>query len=638
VLTFLSPLFLAGTLAAAVPIVLHLLKREPEPRVRFAAVRLLKRAPVEQTERHRLREWLLLALRVATLVLLAFAFARPFFPTGTAAAASGVTVVALDTSFSMTAPGRFERARQLAKDAIARAPSGDLVGVITFDDTAEIVARPSVDRVLARSAIDHAAPAFGATRYRAALATATQALALAPGRRASIVLVTDLQENGWDEGDRAVVPDGARVDIVDVGEPVANLAVTAIRPLPDRLVATIHNAGPRPRDVTARLTIDGRPGGEAALSLGAGQNGDVTFPGAARGSAASVAVDDPDGPAADNVRYAVLQGSRRPSVLVVTGTGSGGSDAFYLRHALAGADAAGRSYDVVVTSGAQLSAPPSAGGDPAGNLSAHAAVVLVSTRGLERRGREALAALVQGGGGLLLAAGPDVDGDVAADILGSGSALQITHVPGVNTGTRTLAPVDARHPIFRPFASSAPTLTLVQFRDAARISADGCQTLARFTTGDRAVLECAVGDGRALILASDLDNRWNDFPLHASFVPFLHEAIRHLASGARPLTSDYVVAAAPAGVPRRPGVHTLASGPGGEPRRIAVNVDPRESVSARLTVDEFQSAVTHMKEADRPAVHVQARQQEDNQHLWQYAIALMVITLTVEGLVAARTT
>ena len=50
-MAFLSPLFLYGALAAAVPIVLHLLKREPEARVRFAAVKLLKKAPVEHTQR-----------------------------------------------------------------------------------------------------------------------------------------------------------------------------------------------------------------------------------------------------------------------------------------------------------------------------------------------------------------------------------------------------------------------------------------------------------------------------------------------------------------------------------------------------------------------------------------------------------
>jgi len=97
-LSFLSPLFLAGVAAAAVPIVLHLLKREPEARVQFAAVKLLKKAPVEHTQRRHLRELILLALRITAFVLLALAFARPFFASGAAIGTAGVTVVALDTS------------------------------------------------------------------------------------------------------------------------------------------------------------------------------------------------------------------------------------------------------------------------------------------------------------------------------------------------------------------------------------------------------------------------------------------------------------------------------------------------------------------------------------------------------------
>src|SRR5438874_5425336 len=113
-ISLLAPLFLVGAAAAAIPLVLHLLKREPEPRVKFAAVKLLRRAPVELTEKRHLRELLLLALRVATLVLLALAFARPFFASGAAARSVGATLVAIDTSYSMSAPGRIERARQLA--------------------------------------------------------------------------------------------------------------------------------------------------------------------------------------------------------------------------------------------------------------------------------------------------------------------------------------------------------------------------------------------------------------------------------------------------------------------------------------------------------------------------------------------
>jgi len=103
-LSFLSPLFLVGAAAAALPIVLHLLKRQPEARVKFAAVKLLKRAPVEHTQKRHLRQLILLALRISALLLLALAFARPFFATGAALGNSGVTVVALDTSLSVSAP------------------------------------------------------------------------------------------------------------------------------------------------------------------------------------------------------------------------------------------------------------------------------------------------------------------------------------------------------------------------------------------------------------------------------------------------------------------------------------------------------------------------------------------------------
>ena len=69
-MAFLSPLFLAGALAAALPVVLHFLKREPEQRLAFPAVHLLKHAPVETAGRRRLRELLLHHCKLLLLGLL----------------------------------------------------------------------------------------------------------------------------------------------------------------------------------------------------------------------------------------------------------------------------------------------------------------------------------------------------------------------------------------------------------------------------------------------------------------------------------------------------------------------------------------------------------------------------------------
>ena len=634
-LAFLSPLFLAGMAAAAIPLVLHLLKREPEPRVRFAAVRWLKQAPVEHTEKRHLRELLLLALRIAVLVLLALAFARPFLPAGAAAGVSAVTMIAIDTSYSMSGPGRIERARQLAKDAMARVPGGDLVGLVAFADEAEILMAPGGDRVLTAATIDRIRAGFGATRYRAALSAASQHLL---GGRGTIVVVTDLQEGGWDAGDRASIPEGAKIEVADVGAAPPNLAVTAVRPLADRVVATIRNAGPRPRDARVHLTIDDRPAGDATTTVAPSQSADVTFAGAPRGVAAAVAVEDPDGLPADNVRYAVLGGTSQPSVLVVTGSGDIGREAFYVQQALAAGAAPTQGYRAIGIGASQLSAPAAASPGGQNRLEESAAVLLLSTRGLERRGREALAAYTQQGGGLFVAAGPDVDGDVASDVIGGASTLRIVKDEGMKPVARTLAPADGRHPVFQPFVGTAATLGLVTFQSVTRISGAGCQTLARFTTGEAAMIECPAGDGRALVLASDLDNRWNDFPRRATFVPFLHEAVRYLSS-ARPRQSEYLVGEAPAGVTRMPGVTTIADvgRPGAPGRRVAINVDPREADAARITVDEFQSAVTRLKPSGGVEARLEARQEEDRQHLWQYVLALMVVALAIEGVVASKT-
>jgi hypothetical protein len=628
-LSFLSPWFLAGAAAAAVPIVLHLLKREPEARLKFAAVKLIQQAPVEYTDRRRLRELLLLALRITALVLLALAFARPFLATGAAVESTGVTVIALDTSYSLAAPGRFERAKQLAKEAVGKAPAGDLVGVVTFSDEAEIVAKPGTDRSLATDAIEQASPGFGATRYRTALSAASQHLA---GRHGTVVVVTDLQENGWDAGDHASVPEGTTIQVADVGAMPPNLAVTAVRPLPDRVVATVHNGSARPRDARVHLRIDNRPAGEAIVSLGANQSADATFAGAPRGASAAVSVDDADGIQADNVRYAVIGGTGKPSVLLITGSGDANRDAFYVQHALAAGTPADAAFQVTGGGGADLA------GWSEDRLTPHAAVLLLSTRGLERRGRELLAAYAQHGGGLLIAAGPEVDGDVVADVLGAGSTLRIATVEGAKPAARALAPADGRHPVFQAFAGNPASLGLVTFQNAARIGGGACQTLARFTTGDSALIECPAGEGRALIMASDLNNRWNDFPLHATFVPFVHEVVRYLAS-ARARSVDYLIGDAPAGVRRAPGIVALtgAAPAAGGTRTIAVNVDPREGDPARLSVDEFESAVTRLKAAGGLETRGEAREQEDRQHLWRYALAAMAVLLAAEGVLAART-
>ena len=457
-LAFLSPLFLIGAVAAAIPVILHFLKRQPESRVKFAAVRLLKQGPVEHARQRRLRDLLLLALRVAALLLLAVAFARPFFASA-AAPSSAATIVALDTSLSLSAPGRFEHAKRLAREAIGRVPAGGRIGVVTFAEEAHVAAAVAGDRRLALSAIDAARTDFGSTRYRAALATAADLL---EGRGGTVVVVTDLQENGWDAGGRVRLPESSRIEVVDVGDPPANVAITAIRVDRDRLIATVKNIGPEPRDVRISLIVrrgsERTSGDEAGVSIGANQSAEVALR-RPIGETAIVSLSDPGGIEGDNVRYVVLDESAHSAVLVVTGSGDLSREAFYLQQALSAGSSERTGYRVEGVGAAQLATWDST------SLEKYAVVVLASTRGLEARGRNLMRAYTKGGGGVLVAAAPDVDGEVVADAIGGPNSIVIVNPSetGAKPGSRALAPVDGRHPVFRAFGAEGASLALVNF-------------------------------------------------------------------------------------------------------------------------------------------------------------------------------
>jgi hypothetical protein len=104
-LTFLQPAFLLGALAAAVPVIIHLIYRRRALVHRFPAVRFLLLADKRTARKFRLNQWLLLALRVAAILLLAAVLARPHLTGSNVQAAvlmpPQATVILVDNSLSM---------------------------------------------------------------------------------------------------------------------------------------------------------------------------------------------------------------------------------------------------------------------------------------------------------------------------------------------------------------------------------------------------------------------------------------------------------------------------------------------------------------------------------------------------------
>src|SRR5438045_9708727 len=87
-MSFLTPLFLIGLGAVAVPVIIHLIQRERKNVVQFPSLMFLQRIPYQSVQRRRIRNWPLLLLRLAALALIVAAFARPFLRKQARAAAA----------------------------------------------------------------------------------------------------------------------------------------------------------------------------------------------------------------------------------------------------------------------------------------------------------------------------------------------------------------------------------------------------------------------------------------------------------------------------------------------------------------------------------------------------------------------
>jgi len=608
-MNFLHPAFLIGAALVAIPIVLHLLRRDIAPEVPFTAVRLLRKSPVERSKRRRLRDLLLLAARVTALLLFAAAFARPYLLGG--AASGPLTIVAVDRSYSMGAPGHFAKALDLARAAIDDAGPGR-VAVLAFDERADVVAAPGA-AADARAALADLRPGFGGTRYGPVL---LQAADVADGAQGRVVLVTDLQRAGWEDHARGIVPAGLEIRIADAGMPDGNLALTSVRSDTDGLVASIRNTFPEERSGDVRAIRDGRVVASARFTAPAAALVDVAIPFRSPTGSVVIAIDDDAGFEADNSRFVTLDPVPRPAALIVT-SGADRASGFYLARAIeAAAGPDGRDgFEARIVSGAE------AGGMPADALSRYRAVVVLSTRGLDRRAKAPLSAFVRGGGGLLIAASPDVDPSVLS--------MMFDWQPPLPAAERAMASAalsatDLRHPIFEPFGALGANLGHVRFDRSWRLESDAWDVVARFTDGAPALLERTEGRGRVVLFASDLDRRWNDFPLHPSFVPFAVETLHHV-SGARDESREYVVGKVPDGLRSAPGVYPFLN------RTVAVNVDARESATARVSEDEFRAMVDAVAQSSEGPVDARAQQAEARQNYWQYALGLMLAVLVLES-------
>ena len=351
-MSFLAPLALLFGLAVAIPLWLHLRRRKVELRVDFPAVRYLLRAEQEHARELKVRNVLLMLLRVAIVLLVALAAARPLARLGLSGHGPTALALVLDNSMSTGAVvnGRAVLAdlQEAAHAVLGKARASDRVWLVTADGAVTGGARGDV-----AAAVDRATPLSGAGDLAAAV---RRAAALAPGAglpSSRVVVVTDGQANAWPA---QLSIDGAEVLLFAPGTAApANHAVT-------RIVADPPHWAPRGTlraTVLARESLSWRAAlGATTLARGTVAGGGTIETGAApeaRGWTAGVIELPTDELRADDVRPFALHVGAAPAAHADAAVGA------FARTALAALVADGRARDgggVAITSAENLGALP----------------------------------------------------------------------------------------------------------------------------------------------------------------------------------------------------------------------------------------------------------------------------------------
>src|ERR1700729_4238621 len=156
-----APWFLAGLAGLALPLYLHLLKRQTTRPKPGRSLMLFESRTQSSTRHRRLRYFLLLSLRLLLLLLLILAFANPFINRDSAALASNrLVLLVIDNSFSMRAGTRLEDAKQAAMSVLAGKGSAR-AQVAAFGSTLQFMTQQIEDQGQLRAAVQAIQPGDG---------------------------------------------------------------------------------------------------------------------------------------------------------------------------------------------------------------------------------------------------------------------------------------------------------------------------------------------------------------------------------------------------------------------------------------------------------------------------------------------
>src|SRR5579863_8269545 len=187
-----APWFLAALAGVALPLYLHLLKRQNNPPTQVPSLMFWESRTQSSTRHRRLNYLVLLSLRLAVLLLLILTFANPFVNRDAASLASNrLVLLVVDNSFSMRAGTRLADAKDAAMSVLSG--KGAARGqVASFGSQLRLMTQPIEDQSALRAAVQSIEPGDGHGNF-AELARAVRAMAESVHTPIELHVFSDMQ-------------------------------------------------------------------------------------------------------------------------------------------------------------------------------------------------------------------------------------------------------------------------------------------------------------------------------------------------------------------------------------------------------------------------------------------------------------
>ncbi len=689
---FTHAALLAGFAGIAAPILIHLLLRRRSQRMRVSTIQFFVQKDEQSTRKRKLRNLLLLSLRVLLFTLLVLAFARPFLPNG---AVAGNTrrqqaIILLDTSASMQSMGpggsHWEQAKASVRKLLASLHNDDTAALVlcsTHSSTASGFVPPSV---LAKR-LEEVAPGFGVADLSEGFQQVLKVLSTAnPAFDTSLQVVSDLQRPGTTGIQTVPLPKELPVKITDPGDRfVPNVAVTDLRLAlegevgPHAVITSFSDDNYAALPYSLKIDQKELLAGSIALPNGLSTNLSLAIPALKPGwHTAEFTIQPKDSLALDDTRFATFLVPEPIRCVVIEprpSTKSYLEESYFVTAALNPSATGEASASRFVYEKANFDNLASRLQPQPGRSNVQV-IVLPAVRQLSAATGSTLKKFVEQGGGLLLFLGEGVSANnyntELRDLLPSElGRSEPSGEAGWHFGTYKTA-----SPAFSLFAGGRNgNLALHEFtqRFSVKTKPDAVVT-AEFADGAPLVIERKVGEGRIILVNTSADTRWTDWQKHKSFVPWLHSTAFYL-SGHNPVEQretaptfnsgaeadlavslkqqavkvqriggeEVTLQADSDGVLRdvslgSPGVYSLKDSSGAELRRLAVNIPAAESDLTYVSPAETEQQL--VRRSDPTPQTFAAGLFGESAHgkeLWRALLFAALLFLVVESIVANRT-